>query len=124
MPSKSPTFTSADDGSSVTVSSPTAPFFIRLKGNPTTGYSWMASPSTAEGPVNDDYVSTSRFSIRRKYEAPSRTLPGAAGEYVFMITPSEPLASGAHHQFTFAYARPWMLPATDKAYTLTVTYKK
>lgn len=73
-------------------------FVIRLKANPTTGYSWFLR----------EYDSSLIMPLKHQYEAPNTKLLGASGYevWIFSVKPAGftvPQVTQIH----FLYARPW-----------------
>lgn len=98
-----PIYTNPDQTILQSTNQPT--FVIRLKSNPTTGYSWFLKK------YDPDYIKI----VQQQYFPPEKALPGAGGieEWKFQLTP---LAFTAPHSLSIelAYARPWETKVVPK----------
>ena len=98
--------------SAITVK-PNTEFLIALSSNPSTGYSWALSAAP-----NAKIVS----SEGNAYQAPAKSMPGAAGQQIFAF---ETHGAGTA-TITLQYRRPWEKhptpPPTTKTFSVTVKW--
>jgi len=82
-----------NDNGKVVNTSPEAVIFIRLEGNPTTGYRWELKE------VNHSVVSN----LQQNIEAASSAVAGAGGSFVFQLSGLKPGSS----KVALKYWKPW-----------------
>lgn len=100
----------SEDQSHISVSSKQPGFIIKLKSNPTTGYSWQLKP------VDSVFIASSQH----QFIAAKTKLIGAPGfeEWTFNLKPTA-FSKKQKTTLTFVYARPW---EKDPKQTRTVTF--
>ena len=101
------------DKSAFTVTSKQAEFTIKLKSNPTTGYSWYLTS------YNANVVQP----VKHTFEAPAKKLMGAPGYelWTFKVKP-EGFVVPQQTQIQFVYQRPWEAGSSkDQPTVFTVT---
>lgn len=104
---------------SITVTADSPEFIIKLKSNPTTGYSWSLR----------DYEKKLIIPVKHGFQKPIKQLIGAPGFelWTFRVKPNG--FNGAHQTvIRFVYARPWeshdaSTPLTFKIMTISVPSK-
>lgn len=96
----------------INVSAAMPTFIIKLKANPTTGYSW----------ITENYNKQLLTLVSYQYEPPSSKLIGAGGVAVwtFKVT-SQGLQKPMATKISLLYARPWNLNDNPKRVIFTVS---
>ncbi len=100
-----------DPNKAISVSSSSPEVTLKIKSNPTTGYSWFLM----------DYDHDVLKPISREYVAPEKNLVGASGYEVwhFKVNASAFVVPQMTH-ITLQYARPWVAPTADRKLAFTV----
>ena len=102
-------FTDPTKSIQVSLGSPT--ILLKLKSNPTTGYSWFLV----------DYNHDLLTPLKWKYMPPTSDLVGASGYelWTFQVNQKAFMVPQLT-QITLQYTRPWVVPSTDRKLTFTV----
>lgn len=90
--------TCLDDQQDVMVTAKQPEFVIKLKSNPTTGYTWFLQ----------DYDTNLIAPVKHSFQAPNTNLVGASGyeEWTFRVKPAG-FVVPRQINLSFIYARPW-----------------
>lgn len=97
----------------VTKSSPKV--IIKLKSNPTTGYSWFLK----------DYDPRLLVLVKHSFQAPTQKMPGAPGVEIWNFRLNPPAFFGPHLlEIGFVYARPWDIHDNSTRTKFTILTKK
>jgi predicted secreted protein len=113
QPIHSPEF--SDPSKPIVADENSATFIVRLKSNPTTGYTWFIKQ------INPQILKIDAH----RYVPPQRQIPGAGGyeEWAFRVKPNAFKAAPISTTIQMFYARPWE-KREGKPITFTVRVKK
>lgn len=110
MPPKQQVITEADNGTSISLENGST-FFLRLKENPTTGYSWELDLSQGLNNISGEYYPP------EQPEGIEQPLVGAGGVHLWEIK----AVSKGSQQVTGIYKRPWeKVTGEEEKFTLNV----
>ncbi|WP_292387100.1 protease inhibitor I42 family protein [Methanosarcina sp. UBA5] len=110
MPPKQQVITEADNGTSISLENGST-FFLRLKENPTTGYSWELNLSQGLNNISGEYYPP------EQPEGIEQPLVGAGGVHLWKIK----AVSEGSQQVTGIYKRPWeKVTGNEEKFTLNV----
>lgn len=109
MPPKQQVITEADNGTSISLENGST-FYLKLKENPTTGYSWELNLSQGLNNISGEYYP-------EQPEGTKQPLVGAGGVHLWEIK----AVSKGSQQVTGIYKRPWeKLTGEEEKFTLNV----
>lgn len=96
-------------------------FYIKMNGNPTTGYTWMVTNANSFKsiikPLNlNEYNSTDEL----KAISADHNMVGSGSSYYFLFIINKKSKLGSKVDIQFTYKRPWMDSANDTIKTVHV----